>query len=163
MDHTVHVADLLRWYLQDEPVDVYAEISNGIYQGTVDDAAFLTISFHSGVVATLDPSWSRPPSFPIWGDVTMELACERGTITLDAFNQKLQYYPRLDMHPIHLGWGTDADLAMIADFVAAVRERRNPAATGRDGERALAVALAAYESARLAAPAPVGQVASGNW
>jgi predicted dehydrogenase len=157
MDHTVHVVDLLRWYLGDEPLEVYAEVANGIHGGVVDDAAFLTIGFASGVVATLDPSWSRPPSFPIWGDLTMELACEGGVIGLDAFNQKLLYYPRADMHPTHLGWGADADQAMIADFVAAIRARRDPAATGRDGERALAVALAAYDSARHGAPAPVGR------
>ncbi|HWE61399.1 MAG TPA: Gfo/Idh/MocA family oxidoreductase [Chloroflexota bacterium] len=152
MDHTVHVADLLRWYLQDEPVEVYAEISNGFYGLGVDDAALLTISFRTGVVATLDPSWSRPPSFPIWGDLTMEIAGTHGTISLDAFNQHLLYYPRQSMHPTAFAWGPDADTAMIADFVAAARAGRDPAASGRDGERALAVALAAYASARSGQP-----------
>ncbi|HVC80850.1 MAG TPA: Gfo/Idh/MocA family oxidoreductase [Chloroflexota bacterium] len=44
---------------------------------------------------------------------------------------------------------------MVKDFVEAVREGRPPAATGRDGERALAVALAAYESARAGRPVTV--------
>ena len=30
MDHTVHVTDLMRWILQDEVREVYAELSNGI-------------------------------------------------------------------------------------------------------------------------------------
>ncbi len=155
MDHTVHVADLLRWYLDDEPVSVYAEVSHGLYGLPVEDAAFLTITFRSGVVVTLDPSWSRPPSFPTWGDLTMEIAGERGTLQLDAFNQKLALYPRSGERTRWLDWGADADAALIADFTAAVREGRRPAADGRDGERALAVVLAAYESVRSGQPAPV--------
>jgi predicted dehydrogenase len=155
MDHTVHVADLLRWYLDDEPATVYAEMSHGLHDLPVEDAAFLTITFRSGVVATLDPSWSRPPSFPIWGDLTMEIAGERGTLQLDAFNQNVVLSPRPGEHTRWLGWGADADAALIADFAATVREGSRPAADGRDGERALAVVLAAYESARTGQPAPV--------
>ncbi|MGH2412046.1 MAG: Gfo/Idh/MocA family protein, partial [Chloroflexota bacterium] len=56
IDHTVHVADLLRWYLEDEPETVHAEISHGLHGGAVDDAAFLIITFKSGVEVTHDPS-----------------------------------------------------------------------------------------------------------
>ncbi|MGH2389305.1 MAG: Gfo/Idh/MocA family protein, partial [Chloroflexota bacterium] len=117
IDHTVHVLDLLRWYLEDEPEMVYAEISHGLHGRAVDDAAFLTITFKSGVVVAHDPSWSRPPSFPTWGDVTMEVAGTRGVIHLDATNQKAVYYPRDNEHARWLPWGTDADQAMIEDFV----------------------------------------------
>ncbi|HXT35169.1 MAG TPA: Gfo/Idh/MocA family oxidoreductase [Chloroflexota bacterium] len=155
IDHTVHVADLLRWYLEDEPETVQAEISHGLHGGAVDDAAFLTITFEGGVVVTHDPSWSRPPSYPIWGDITMEVVGTRGTLDLNAFSQNIHYYPRQTDHAEWLPWGTNADRAMVEDFVAAIREGRPPAATGRDGERALAVALAAYESARSGQPVAV--------
>lgn len=155
IDHTVHVLDLLRWYLEDEPETVYAEISHGLYGRAVDDAAFLTITFKSGVVVIHDPSWSRPPSFPIWGDVTMEVAGTRGVLQLDSFKQNVAYFPRHSEHARWLSWGNDSDGAMIEDFVMAVREGRPPAATGRDGERALAVALAAYASARTGQPTKV--------
>jgi predicted dehydrogenase len=155
MDHTVHVVDLLRWYLEDEPVEVYAEISHGFHNIEVDDAAFLTITFRSGVVVTLDPSWSRPASFPMWGDLTMEIAGTKGTIGLDAFTQKLVLYPAVAGPSEWLAWGADADLALIADFVAAAREGKAPAATGRDGASALAVALAAYASAGSGQPEPI--------
>jgi len=46
--------------------------------------------------------------------------------------------------------------AMIADFLAAVREGRQPAATGHDGARALAVGLGAYESAASGQPVRLG-------
>ena len=152
MDHTVHVVDLLRWYLGDEPIEVYAEISHGLHGLAVEDAALLTITFASGVVATLDPSWSRPPSFPTWGDVTLELACERGVLQLDAFAQKLVYNGREDRRTEWVDWGADPDEALLRDFARAVREGGRPAAGGRAGERALAVALAAYASARGGLP-----------
>jgi predicted dehydrogenase len=155
MDHTVHVLDMLRWYLQKEPVEVYAEISHGLHGLPVEDAAFLTITFASGVVATLDPSWSRPASFPTWGDLTMEIAGSKGTINLDAEAQKIMYYPAGGTATEWLPWGNDENRALIADFVAAVREGRPAAATGQDGARALAVALAAYESAASGRPALV--------
>ncbi|HZU14346.1 MAG TPA: Gfo/Idh/MocA family oxidoreductase [Chloroflexota bacterium] len=155
MDHTVHVADLLRWYLGQDPVDVYAEMSNRLYGLSVEDTAFLTLRFPSGVVATLDPSWSRPPSFPTWGDVTMEIAGTRGTLQLDAFAQRLVLSPAQSQHVEWIGWGADMDRAMILDFARAVRNGTPPAASGRDGERALAVVAAAYASAQSGRPEAV--------
>ncbi len=157
MDHTVHVADLLRWYLEDEPMEVYAEISHGLHGLPVDDAAFLTIGFRSGVVATLDPSWSRPVSFPTWGGVTMEIACEGGTMQLDSSAQHITLYPTPERRTEWLSFRPNVDAAMIRDFAQAVRTGERPAADGRDGERAMAVALAAYESARSGQPATIPQ------
>ena len=160
LDHTVHVVDLLRWYLEDEPVEVYAEISHGLYGLEVEDAAFMTILFRSGVVATLDPSWAHPASYPIWSDVMMEIAGELGVLRLDAFAENVTRYPRDGTPAGWLPWGQDGDEAMLEGFVRAVREDGGPAADGRDGERALAVALAAYDSARagqpVAVPPPAG-------
>ena len=47
-----------------------------------------------------------------------------------------------------VGWGDNADMGLVADFVEAVRERRAPSVTGEDGLRAVEVTAAAYESAR---------------
>lgn len=155
MDHTVHVADLLRWYTGEDPTNVYAEMSSRLYGLAVEDTAFLTLSFPSGLTATLDPSWSRPASFPTWGDVTMEIAGSRGTLHLDAFAQRLFLSPRRSEHMEWITWGTDMDRAMVADFARAVREHAAPEASGRDGERALAVVLAAYTSAASGEPSRI--------
>src|SRR5438094_400261 len=70
MDHTVHVADLLRWILEREFVSVYAEIDTLLHPGLpVDDCGTLLLEMEGGVFASLDPSWSRPRTFPTWGDV----------------------------------------------------------------------------------------------
>jgi len=68
---------------------------------------------------------------------------------VDVFAQYLVEASNLQGTVLHRGWGDNADLALVADFVSAVRDGRRPAADGVDGLRALEVALGAYESARL--------------
>ena len=67
----------------------------------------------------------------------------------------MQIYPRQSPHAGERHWDLDMDAAMVADFARAVRDGRAPAATGRDGERALAVVLAAYASVASGQPEPV--------
>lgn len=84
IDHTVHVADLLRDLLGESPTKVQAMVNNHHHNGaTWEDSAMLTLDYPSGVFATLDSSWSRPRSFYTWGDVTMKIVGEEGVIELD--------------------------------------------------------------------------------
>ena len=48
MDHTVHVADLLRWMLDVEVKSVYAEVGTLFGAGKTDDAAILTLELEGG-------------------------------------------------------------------------------------------------------------------
>ena len=154
MDHTVHVVDLLRWFWNAEVVSVYAEIGWGLlHPGLgIDDVGLLSFRLSNGVYGTLDTSWSRPQSFPSWGNVRLEVVGERGTARVDAFNQNLTLCNDRTGRVEWLPWGSDMDMGLICDFVAAIEERRAPCATGLDGLKALEVALAAYESARRGAP-----------
>jgi predicted dehydrogenase len=79
MDHTVHVADALRWMFGAEAKSVYAE--GGTFFGAegIDDGAF----------ATIDPSWSRGEGYPTWGDVTLRITGTSGVLNMDAFAQRL--------------------------------------------------------------------------
>ncbi|HUS14235.1 MAG TPA: Gfo/Idh/MocA family oxidoreductase [Chloroflexia bacterium] len=154
MDHTVHVVDILRWYLGSEVVEVYAQ-TNRIIQGeqvAVETGGLLMVTFANGVFATIDCSWSKPVGFPTWGGLTMELITDRGAVGVDAFRQNLTVYSAERGRPIWDHWGSDADGRMLADFIAAIREDRNPGVTGIDGYRALEVALAAYTSAAQGQP-----------
>lgn len=148
IDHTVHVADLLRRLTGAEPARVYAEIGHGLYHQAWDDSGLLSIDMSDGSVATLDCSWSRPKSYPTWGDVTLHVIGENGTADADLFGQHLHHYPAEGGTARWLGWGADLDAAMVDDFLAAVREGRPPRSSGEAGVRALEVALAAYASAR---------------
>src|SRR5690606_30679800 len=86
-DHTVHVVDIMRWYLNSEVAQVYAEVDTLLHDVDIDDAGMLTMEFENGVIATLDPCWSRPKTFPTWGDVTMKIVGTKGTLAVDAFAQ----------------------------------------------------------------------------
>ena len=153
MDHTVHVIDVLRWALDTEVTEVYAEVGHGLLHETeIDDAGMLSFRLGNGVYGTLDTSWSRPDNYPTWGDVTIEILGERGIATVDAFDQKLTLTSAPAQKTEWVPWGSDADLGLIKDFVEMIRTGREPSITGEDGLKALEVALAAYRSAEETKP-----------
>lgn len=149
MDHTVHVADLLRWMLGKEFQTVYCELGNQLHGKTLktDDIGSMHLEMDGGIQVSHLASWSRPRTFPTWGDVTLEFVCEGGLITVDAFNQKVTVFDDGNEQVRWDNWGDDANLAMIQDFVNAVQSKCDPASTGMDGFVATAVTEAAYKSA----------------
>jgi predicted dehydrogenase len=84
--------------------------------------------------------------------LTFDLICERGVANVDAFSQNMAYYSYGSQPASWIAWGSDADQAMIAEFLSAIAERRAPSVTGYDGYKAIEVALAAYRSAELGQP-----------
>ncbi len=156
IDHTVHVADLNRVLLGREATEVYAEISNGFGHGTYDDTGFLTIGYEGGVFATLDTSWSRPKTYPTWGDVTMQVVGTDGVLEMDMFGQSLVHYEDRAGQVSWPSWGSGTDEGLVADFVRLASGEDAPElATGEDGLRALEVTLAAYRSAAAGQPVRV--------
>ena len=156
IDHTVHVADLNRWLLGTEATDVYAEIGTGFHHQDWDDSGFLTIGYQGGVFATLDTSWSRPKSYPTWGDVTLQVVGTDGVIDLDMFAQNVAVYDDKVGRGAWSNWGSGTDAGLVADFLklAAGEEAAN-IATGADGVEALRVAVAAYRSAEDGQPVSI--------
>ena len=152
IDHTVHVTDLMRWVLKDEVKEVYCEMSNGIGHQEFDDVGFLSLTFRSGVFGTLDASWSRPKMFPTWGDVTMDVVCDNGTLSMDMFSQNLVLYSDKGNNVSWHNWGSNSDDALVGAFAKAIAEGSPVPVTGEDGLRAAEVAFAAYRSAELLAP-----------
>jgi predicted dehydrogenase len=153
IDHTVHVADLLRDLLDEEPARVYASVGHNMYGQAWEDTAMLTLEYPSGTFASLDASWSRPSSYKTWGDVTMTAVGTQGVIELDMFNQQFDVYANSET-PAHsvAGFGSDLDRMLLTEFVASIGESRPPSVTGEDGLAAVRVALAAYRSAREQQP-----------
>jgi len=155
MDHTVHLADLLRWCLQAEVAEVYAEVDNLFYpdEVEVDTAGLILVNLSNGVQASIDCSWSRPTSYPRWGHLKMEVIGEQGTAVMDSLAQHLTLYSDTGLrNPSWIGFGPDPNQAMLEEFVASIREHREPSVTWNDGYQALRVALAAYESAKVKGP-----------
>jgi len=149
MDHTVHVADVLRWFTGKEFTKVYCENGRLMHDGiNTDDVGSLHLEMQGGMVVSHLASWSRSKSFPTWGDVTIEIIGEKGVVSVDAFNQKVNVYNDDVMRAEWAGWGDNPDLGLVADFIAAVDARRKPTITGIDGLRAVEVTAAAYKSVK---------------
>ena len=156
IDHTVHVADLNRVLLGREATEVQAEIGSGFYHQEWDDTGFLSIKYGNGVFATLDTSWSRPKTFPTWGDVTMQVVGTGGVLDMDMFAQNLIHYDDTAGRVGWSHWGSGMDAGLVADFLRGCSGEDAPdLATGEDGLRALTVALAAYRSAETGQPVAV--------
>lgn len=148
LDHTVHMVDIMRWYLNEEVVEVDAIVDSYFHEIDIDDAGILTLEFENGVIATHDASWSRFDEFPTWGDVTIEVIGTKQTVKVDARQEHLRIYGTGSKSLKHAFFGNDMNLGLVADFVNCLEEGRDPSITGYDGLKSLEVALAAYESSK---------------
>lgn len=143
MDHSVHVADLLRDLLGMEPIRVEAQIGNNIYGQPWEDTAMLSLGYEGDLFATIDSSWSRPKQYKTWGDVTMNVVGDRGAIELNMFGQDIDVWG--DNHAVS-SYGSNLDSALVEEWLASICEDREPAVTLEDGLAASRVAIRAYMS-----------------
>lgn len=146
MDHTVHVADLIRFFTDDEFSTVRAFKGANLHPNVdVEDNAMLYAKLkHSQAPVSIDCSWSRMAGWPIWGDVKIELICERGVLKIDCFN------PHLDLVSAgKYSWHSmaeDLNQKMILGFCRSVVAGQEPTASFHDGAAAASLAFAAYRS-----------------
>ena len=166
MDHTVHLADVLRWMLDVEAKSVYAEVASFFGATQTDDAAILTLeleggSFADGAFATIDPSWSRGEGFPTWGDVTLRISGTAGVLDVDPFARPLRSFDHESRAPSWSYTGEDMNALMLADFLRGVAEGAPAGASGLDGLRTLEIVLAAYASGEDHEPKPVKRTCWG--
>ncbi len=153
-DHTVHLVDIMRWYLNSEVCEVYARANSIFHAGEVEveTGGMVMLTFANGVFASIDCSWSRPDYWPTWGGLSFEMITSRGAVLVDAFKQNLTVYSHALQRPAWAYWGSDANQAMITDFVAAIDQGRPPRVSGLDGYRAVQVVAAAYRSLESGQP-----------
>lgn len=152
-DHTVHVADLLDALLDgDPPVSVLARANRVLHADDVaiETAGLVQVAYASGVVATIDCSWSRPDDYPTWGGLTLEVTGSAGTAQMDAFTQRVDGHLR-GRGRAWVPYAQDPDAALVAEFCDVTRTGRTPRPDGRAGLRGVAIVQAAYESVRTGA------------
>ena len=157
MDHTVHLADLLDDLLGTTPLTVYAQVNRIIHRDavSVETGGLVMLNYPDGALATIDCSWSAPASYPSWGGLTLSIEGERGSVSFDAFAERLNVY---DDTTGKLHWesvGVNLDELMLSEFLSAVREGREPQPDGGVGCRTLEVVLSAYASAESGLPVAV--------
>lgn len=146
MDHTVHLADLMRWFTQSEYANVYCESGDLIHGKGIDDCGIVTADMENGAFVTIDCSWAHHKNYPIWPQVDMEIIGTRGTLTVKAFAQVNRIYDMAGNKIEDIVWNEDGDAGLIREFVDMCRTGHTPNASGADGARALEVAVAAYRS-----------------
>lgn len=144
IDLAVHDFDWLRWTLGE--VDHLYARSVGAVAGQGPDYALTTLTFESGCVAHVESTWMDASGFR----VTFEVAGSDGMIEYDsrhtAVVKTLTAAGSRGEAP--LDGSDDPYYRQLCDVVAAVRGERAPAVSGHDGFAALAIAIAARESAQ---------------
>jgi predicted dehydrogenase len=150
-DHTTHVADLLDDLLAGDPaVSVYAS-TNAILHGdqaATETGGLVSIEYASGVIASIDCSWSKPDSYPTWGGLTLNVVGDAGIADMDAFSSRLDGHSERTGSRFWIPYGDNADAAMIDEFIDGIAAGRGPQPTGESGLRTVQIVQAAYESVR---------------
>lgn len=149
LDHTVHMLDIMRWYLVKEVTEVSAFVDSYFHDIEIDDAGILTFEFENGVIASHDASWSRFKEYPTWGDATIEVVGTKQTMKVDAFKEHFRRFSSGSKSLEHVFFGNDMDFGLVLDFVNCVKKVEQPSITGYDGLKSLEVSLAAYKSSEL--------------
>ncbi|HLI00164.1 MAG TPA: Gfo/Idh/MocA family oxidoreductase [Acidimicrobiales bacterium] len=147
LDHVVHVADLLRWIWGAEFETVTAEDGVRHRPGlAVEDTAVVQVNCTGGLIATIDPSMSRPRGMPGALDLVVEAWGEQGSATLDLFAPRVERVGE-DGRIARLPVGDDMDAAMLDAWLHSVVEEEAPPVPAADAFAATALSFAAKEAA----------------
>lgn len=147
VDHVVHCADLLDELLGERAAAVRAVSNRILHADTapgVETGGLVSITYPSGVVATIDCSWSWPMSSATWGGLTLQIVAERGTVTVSPFAKGVSGHDTTG--ETWTPTGSDLDFLLLTEFVAAVRDGRPPIPDAGAGIRTLEIVKAAQAS-----------------
>ncbi|HOF89177.1 MAG TPA: Gfo/Idh/MocA family oxidoreductase [Armatimonadota bacterium] len=165
-DLGVHKADLVRWLLDDEVVEVaaFVEAIAGKRQSDVDDNAICLLRMASGAVGSLTAGWSHNPGC----DNSTVVYGEKGilridtdpvyTVIVELADGERQLIKTKAMQTNDEGGQTDSGI--MATFVESVNTGKCPI-PGEEGAKSLAVILACLESAETKRFVSVGSVLAG--
>lgn len=149
-DLGVHKADLLRYILSEEFVEVAAFVETSAKENaTVDDNAVLILKSESGVIGTLAASWAYTNE-----DNSTVIYGEKATLRLEedpVNNLVIQYRTgEVVKYELEAIQSNDADGQMstgvIDHFIDVIRNDSKPLIDGMEGKKSLEVILGALES-----------------
>ncbi len=158
----IHLVDLLLWLMGGDAEVVGASGGTTRHLIEVEDCIVAALSFSSGARGTIAATTAAAPGFPH----RVEIYGSRGGAQIegDALVRWEGEAPRLRPEPpaaVAAGAGAGASPAglgqqghtlLMQDFVAAIREGREPLVSGEEGRRSLALVLAIYRAAGLGGP-----------
>ena len=148
LDMGIHMIDLLRWIIGRPVLEVTSMTSRVSRPTFADDNAMLVMRMEGDVLASVQASWSARP-FP---DRQIAIHGELGHIAMGRSAEEPLVINLKDgagsrkVIPEVLAASPIGD--PFAAFVRSIQGGVEPPVTGEDGRASLAIALAAYESAR---------------
>lgn len=151
-----HDMDLVRWFLEDEPVEARAWgrkevlVARGI---PTYDIIHAQVKFASGAFVTFESGWIYPNTFPTVVDSFVEIVGSAGHVHLDrkcegievSTNEKFTF-PKTFLSMNIYGRLRGAFLSCVDDFLYAVRDNTTPRVTAFDGRQVTAALEAIHKS-----------------
>jgi predicted dehydrogenase len=157
-----HVVDEILWFVQDKPVQVYADVRHRPDTGTDETSAF-QIGFAGGAVAQCLVTqavegwfdfvsiYGRDGRISLVASYWLQYEISVSSKALPAYVQPTTICPRLRGDPIMMML-----IPEVEEFAAAIQENRQPAITATDGRQVLKVLDAVVESGQTGRPVRVG-------
>jgi predicted dehydrogenase len=158
MNQGIHLVDLLVWYMGD-PVQVQAEAATLRRDIEVEDTLTALLQFANGAQATITATTTAAPGFPH----RLEFYGTKGGIQIEgeavvrwslANPAQAKVPPQVSSETATAGAGGDprgiaasGHIALVRDFIGALRDNRPPMVDGREGMRSLAAVLQIYQAA----------------
>jgi 1,5-anhydro-D-fructose reductase (1,5-anhydro-D-mannitol-forming) len=167
VDHVVHCADLIDALTGGVRAETVNAASNRILHADagidVETGGLVTVSYPGGLIASIDCSWSQPNSAPTWGGLTLQVTGTKGSVEIEPFAEHVAGIG--EGGGIFLGFGTDLNALLLAEFLDAVRASgtpvpgqppfTSPQPDGAVGLRTLEIMEAALQSARVGQPVSI--------
>lgn len=158
LDFAIHHLDLIRYVTGDEVAQVIGHSfrpSWSWFEGNTAASAILTLR-GGAVVAFSGTMVSQGSETPQEGLITV--IGEKGTLHLDEKSQII-YHGQGDPRPLPQEPVQGGELGYaLAEFLTAVREKRQPETHAAEHIRSLAIVLAVAESSRRGAPVPMTEL-----
>ena len=154
MDQGIHALDLCRWFLGDF-VEVFGFLATRFWDvAPLEDNAFALLRTGHGQIASLHVSWTQwKPlfSFEVFGrDGYIQAEGLGGAYGNErAIRGRRDFVAPFGEEVIEFRQEDRSWEEEWREFVSAIREGREPSASGSDGLAAIELASAIYESARL--------------
>jgi predicted dehydrogenase len=160
IDMAIHHFDMLRYFLDSNPVSIYGRSWNPSWSWYKDDAcAAVTYTFANNVVTTYDGSWCSTGIETAW-NAHWRFDCDRGVIVMrdDQVTRQIRYDelenvgglrwfksdPEETIPPVTLEYADQAYL--LHEFYQAVTNGKTPATTCQDNLNSLLMVFDAIRS-----------------
>jgi len=151
-----HDIDLMRWFLDSEPIEARAWGSKEVLPALGKDTYDIIqaqVKFASGAFVTFESAWIYPDTFPTIVDSFMEVIGSSGHIHMDRKCESIEIstqhkftYPKGFLNAEIFGRMRGAFPSCLEDFVYAIRDSTEPKVTGWDGRQVTATLEAIHRS-----------------